>query len=65
MAKKGQKPRKYSPEFKLSVIIDMFENHLNYHETARKYNLGDPKRGGARSNIKQWERIYLKRELKG
>ena len=63
--KKGQKFKKYSPEFKLSVIIDMLENHLNYHETARKYNLGDPKRSGARLNIKRWERIYLEKGAEG
>ena len=39
MAKKGQVFRKYSPEFKLYVILDMRENHLGYNETIRKYNL--------------------------
>ena len=39
MAKKGQTYKKYSPEFKLSVILDMREHHLNYSETARKYDL--------------------------
>lgn len=28
---------KYSPEFKVSVIIDMREHGLSYHETVRKY----------------------------
>lgn len=28
---------KYSPEFKVSVIIDMCEHGLSYHETVRKY----------------------------
>ncbi len=28
MAKKGQKFTKYSPEFKLSVILDMRKNNL-------------------------------------
>ena len=37
MAKKGQIFKKYSPEFKLSVILDMRENKLSYHETMRKY----------------------------
>ena len=37
MAKKGQVFRKYSPEFKLSVIPDMRENDLSYSETVRKY----------------------------
>ena len=37
MAKKGQIFKKYSPEFKLSVILDMHNNHLGYGETVRKY----------------------------
>jgi len=37
MAKKGQKFTKYSPEFKLSVILDMRENNLGYGEVVRKY----------------------------
>lgn len=28
---------KYSPEFKISVIIDMRENGLSYKATMRKY----------------------------
>ena len=28
---------KYSPEFKIAVIMDMRENHLSYRETVRKY----------------------------
>ena len=28
---------KYSPEFKIAVIMDMRENHLSYRETARKF----------------------------
>ena len=39
MAKKGQKFKKYSPEFKLAVILDMREKHLGYRETMRKYYL--------------------------
>ena len=35
MAKKGQKFKKYSPEFKLAVILDMREKHLGYRETIR------------------------------
>jgi hypothetical protein len=37
MAKKGQTFKKYSPDFKLSVILDMRNNHLSYAETVRKY----------------------------
>ena len=41
MAKKGNKQKKYSAEFKESVIMDMRENHLGYRETARRLaNMG-------------------------
>ena len=59
MQRKKHFNTKYSPEFKLSVILDMRENNMSYNETVRKYNLGDPNQGGARNNVKRWERIYL------
>ena len=59
MAKKGSKFKKYSPEFKISVILDMRENHLGYKETARKHNLVNSSFGGALSTLQRWERIYL------
>ena len=37
MRKKRTKYKKYSPEFKISCIIDMRKNDLSYAETARKY----------------------------
>ena len=37
MAKKGSEQKRYSAEFKISVIMDMRENHLSYRETVRKY----------------------------
>ena len=37
MGKKGRKQQKYSAEFKIGVIMDMREHHLEYRETARKY----------------------------
>ena len=58
MAKKGQKFRKHSPEFKLSVILDMRENHLGLRETERKYNVGN-------SVILKWERIFLEEGADG
>ena len=58
MAKKGQKFRKHSPEFKLSVILDMRENHLGLRETERKYNIGH-------SVILKWERIFLEEGADG
>ena len=59
MAKKGNKQKKYSAEFKGSVIMDMRENHLGYRETARKYGLVKSSMGGAISTLHRWERIYL------
>ena len=58
MAKKGQKHKKYSPEFKKSVIMDMRENHLGYRETERKYNI-------QHSVIAKWERIFLEEGIEG
>lgn len=58
MAKKGQKFRKYSAEFKLRVILDMREHGLGYNEAARKYGLVTQSMGGARYTLHRWERIY-------
>lgn len=44
---------KYSPEFKISCIIDMRNNCLGYRETARKYNLPN------HNYLVKWERIFL------
>ena len=52
MAKKGQIFKSYSPEFKLSVIMDLRENHLGLRETERKYHV-------QHSVILKWERIFL------
>ena len=57
MKKKGTKNKKYSPEFKISVIMDMRNNRLGYKETMRKYiPQANPKNFDL---IKRWERIYL------
>ena len=37
MKKRKRTNKKYSPEFKISVILYMRNNHLSYHETIRKY----------------------------
>ena len=55
---------KYSPEFKLSVIMDMRENHLSYRETARKYNIGSNESQG-KDRLRGWERIYLEEGAAG
>ena len=47
MSRKKRFNTKYSPEFKLSVIMDMRENRLSYSETARKYGLVKNSMGGS------------------
>ena len=37
----------------------MREHHLSYHETVRKYKLGNDQSGGARRMLQRWERIFL------
>ena len=65
MTKKKRKYKKYSPELKISVIMDMREHHLGYCETARKYNLGDPNLGGVVHMLRRWERIFLEEGAEG
>ena len=67
MAKKGQKQKRYSAEFKISVIMDMREHHLSYHETARKmWNITSRKEEYSYINtIKRWERAYLEEGAEG
>lgn len=61
MRKKGTKNKNYSPEFKISVILDMRNNHLSYSETVRKYWGTQTKAETAnyRFRLRNWERIYL------
>ena len=59
MAKKGQKFKNYSAEYKLNVILDMREHRLGYTETARKYDILDYK------VIQRWERIFLEEGAEG
>ena len=61
----SKKQKKYSSEFKIHVIMDMREHHLNYHETVRKYELGNDQTGGARKMLQRWERIYLEEGAEG
>ena len=65
MGKTGKKNKTYSPEFKLSVIMDMREHHLSYNETVKKYELGNPKYGAARAMLQRWERIFLEEGAEG
>ncbi len=43
----------------------MGEHYLSYHETVRKYELGNDQTGGARSMLQRWERIYLEEGAEG
>ena len=54
---------KYSPEFKISVIMDMRENHLGYGEIMRKYFPHLTVRNY--SFLKRWERIYIEEGAAG
>lgn len=65
MGKKGKKQKKYSPELKISVIMDMREHHLGYRETARKYNLVRQSESSAATMVQRWERIYLEEGAEG
>ena len=58
MAKKGTTQRKYSSDFKISVIMDMREHHLGLRETERKY-------GVEHHTIAKWERIFLEEGAEG
>ncbi len=64
MSRKKKFNTKYSPEFKIAVIMDMRENHLSYRETARKYNIGLNESQG-KDRLRGWERIYLEEGAAG
>ncbi len=60
MSKKGQKQKRYSAEFKISVILDVREHHLGYCEAVQKYwPEGKGHEANYKNQIKLWERIYL------
>ena len=65
MKKTGRKNKNYSPEFKIRVIMDMREHRLSYHETVRKYELGNDQTGGSRLMVQRWERIFLEEGAEG
>ena len=65
MAKKGQKQKKYSAEFKIGVIMDMREHRLGFRETARKYELTVTSEASAANMVQRWERIYLEEGAEG
>ena len=65
MDKKGKKQKKYSAEFKISVILDMREHQMGYRETARKYELVRQSEASAAAMVQRWERIYLEEGAEG
>ena len=67
MKETEKKRRKYSPEFKITVIMDMKHNHLSYRETIRKYwnTSSRSEEDLYKQTVKQWERIYLTEGQKG
>ena len=67
MANKGTTQRKYSSEFKISVIMDMRAHHLAYHETVRKYWLTANRTDEYNyiNTVKRWERTYLEEGAEG
>lgn len=67
MGKTGRKNKKYSAEFKISVIMDMREHRLSYHETARKYwgTKSHAEESHLLSTLHRWERIYLEEGTEG
>ncbi len=64
MGKAGRKNKTYSPEFKISVIMDMREHRLGYNETIRKY-WDDGLVSNHFQQIKLWERIFLEEGAEG
>ena len=66
MAKKGQIFKRYSAEFKISVIMDMREHHLNYSELVRKYwDINQGQEHNYQKQVQRWERIYLEEGAEG
>ena len=65
MGKTGRKNKNYSPEFKISVIMDMQKHRLGYKETIRKY--WEDSKGKEPNYIKQlqrWNAYIWKKEPK-
>ena len=63
MGKTGRKNKVYSAEFKIHVIIDMREHHLNYSETMRKYFPHLQSKNF--KFLQKWDRIFLEEGAEG
>ena len=56
---KGQKHKKYTPEFKIKVVETMRKEKLCYSVTAKMFDVSSD------SVVKRWERIYLEEGKEG
>ncbi|MBR2742992.1 MAG: transposase [Clostridia bacterium] len=56
---KGKPNKRYTPEFKQTVIETMHKEGLSYSETARQFEVNSHYR------IQEWERIYLEEGPEG
>ena len=64
--KERTKQKKYSAEFKISVILDMREHHLCYNEVVRKYwDISRGQEHNYQKQVQRWERIYLEEGAEG
>ena len=61
MKEERRKNKKYSPKFKVRVIMDMRENGLSQRETVRKYwgTKSKAEEDCYRSQVRAWERKYM------
>ena len=50
---KGKPNKRYTPEFKKTVVETMLQEKLSYRETSRRFEVSSDTR------VKDWERIYL------
>ena len=57
---KGKPNRRYTPEFKITVVETMQKEKMSYNETAREFEIpqGD-------KTVARWERIYLEEGKEG
>ena len=65
MQKNKRTNKKYSPEFKLSVILDMQKNRLCYHEVIRKFWGQSVYEQNYIKQVQRWERKYLEEGYEG
>ena len=67
MEKEKRISKKYSAEFKLSVILDLVQNNLNNREVIRKHWNTSSRRDedSYRPTVRAWHHIYLEKGVQG